>query len=258
MTAQSPRDKALNTILSLKRLAEHPNTPPAEAENAREKIKRLQDTHGIKPAETAAPKPPPRRPPPRQNPWQQEYPSQEDVLRHFQEAMRKAREEERRRAEASEAERRRKAQQDWIRKHYHSDDNGQPLTEEEKRRAREDPLGWASRQDKRSAQQKQDDLNGSWGEQARAAREAADAMRKMRDAAAKAKANAEPRCANPETYYDPGGEPRKRNQHIIGCDRCGRRLQPGEGMIMQVGGQWVGRCCEMVPGPRKRNPRHRD
>ncbi len=195
-----------------------------------------------------------------------------DLIRKYQQANAKeeaARRmyEAQRRAEA-ERKARQEAQRRYEQRMQDRDAYGRPLTDAEKEEAKLDPLGFAAKRDKRTAQEKHADMNHAWGQQERAAREAADAFKNTAEQArkmaedlrrqAKPKPPPEPRCPKPETFYDQGGEPRKRNQHVINCDRCDRRLQPGEGTVFQVAGKWIGRCCETVPGPRKRNPRHRD
>jgi hypothetical protein len=87
---------------------------------------------------------------------------------------------------------------------------------------------------------KHDEMRRFWEAKQRAERE-------RKQAAAQ-----EPRCSKPETFFDSGGIPRKRNQHVIQCERCGRRLQPGEGSVIKVGNSWHGWCTETKPGPRKK------
>lgn len=59
-------------------------------------------------------------------------------------------------------------------------------------------------------------------------------------------------CNPKESFYDRGGEPRKRNEYITMCEKCGGTLQPGDGAVMMVGGQWKSWCCERTPGPRRK------
>lgn len=94
----------------------------------------------------------------------------------------------------------------------------------------EDMFDAAQRADGRTAAEKQADLNASFGQRQRHG------------------------CQNPETFYDQGGQPRTRNMHRAQCDRCKSWLSPGEGTIFKVGPQWVARCCERVPGPRRKRP----
>jgi hypothetical protein len=190
MVADDAREKALHTIAKLKRLAEHPNTPPAEAEVARNRIVALQEKHGI----TA------NEPPPQKNVF----------------FTRLIKEDARRRAE--ERERREAAQRRYEEWRKDRDDYGR----------QKDPFEEALRRDGRTHEEKVRDMNQSWGQ--------AHAVR----------------CAKPETFFDSGGEPRKRNTYRIKCDRCGVTLEPGEGTVFQVGGTWYGRCCERVPGPRSK------
>lgn len=223
----TPREKALNTILSLRTLAEHPNTPPHEAEAARGRIKVLKAKHNITSGEE--PKAKPRKPqPPSNDEWIKWMADVADMQRRNAQA--KA-------ARAEQAEKRRKAQEDWERKHANSDPMGRPRTKAEEDEAKRDPLGFAAKQDRRTQDQKQADINKSWGSANRP--------------------NHATRCPNPETYFDRGGNKRPRNQHVINCDRCDARLNPGEGTIFQVAGRWVGRCCETKPGPRAKRTRER-
>jgi hypothetical protein len=247
----TPRDKALDKILSLRRLAEHANTPPHEAESARGRIKVLRDKYGISDSETK-PKPPP---PPNgmtaeeMRRWwfnfTQSSPTPSDVRRD--QARRNAADRLRRE--------RQQAQERWNAKMRDKDDLGRPRTAEDKRKAQEDPLGWAASQDKRTHAQKQEDLNNARGAQDRENFRKAyeDVTKGARDAADRKYGRVHiERCKKPETYFDPGGNPRPRNKHVIQCDRCSVKLQPGDGTIFEVGGRWFGRCCEMVPGPRKK------
>lgn len=220
----TPRDKALNTILSLRRLAEHANTPPHEAEAARGRIKALQIKHGITTASEQA------KAKPKHDPnvdewikWAQDVAAQTARADHA--ARVKA-------ARDGEAIRKRKAQEEWERKHANSDAMGRPRTEAEQKEAQRDPLSWAAKQDKRTHNQKQADLNAAMGKQ-----------------------GTQPKCAKPETFFDQGGIARKRNTFIMTCDRCDTRLYPGDGTIMNLGGKWFGRCCESKPGPRAKKQR---
>lgn len=213
MSDKSAREKAIDKIYSLTKLAEHPNTPAHEADAARNRIKALQDKYGITE---------PSRPGPKATPKNDRWTGAD-------------REAQRRKAQEDAArirERRAQAQRDWEAKMRNRDQYGRPLTEEERREAQRDPFSWAQRQDGRSHQQRAEDMKRAWGQQNRTPQE--------------------PRCEKPETYFDAGGRPRPRNQHVINCDRCNRRLNPGEGTLFKVGSNWVGRCCEMTPGPRKR------
>ncbi len=186
MSDKSARDKAIDKIYSLRKLAEHPNTAPKAT--------------------------------PTNDRWT-------GADREAQ--RRKAREDA-----ARIRERRAQMQREWEAKMRDKDAYGRPLSEEERREAQRDPFSWAQRQDGRSYQQRAEDMKRAWGQQNRPPQE--------------------PRCDKPETYFDSGGRPRPRNQHVINCDRCGRRLNPGEGTLFKVMDRWVGRCCEMTPGPRKR------
>ena len=64
----------------------------------------------------------------------------------------------------------------------------------------------------------------------------------------------EPRCAQPETFFTSGAVPRQRNQYVMSCEKCHGRLAPGEGAILNIGGTWKAWCCEMTPGPRRKQP----
>ena len=280
------RSKALRTILSLQTLADHPNTPPHEAEAARGRIKALREKHGI---EDTPPKPPPRsnpRPPQdrtggfnstsrqRHASWEGGWFSADeteaerqarkirDQEREYQawKAMNDAmvREEQRKkanaeadrkyqaqrdreRAEARERERKRReeAQRKWQERHRHTDSMGRPMTPEDLEEARRDPLGWAAKQDKRSASEKNDDMQYQYTH----GWERKDPPKRSG-----------PKCSKPETFYDPGGEPRKRNDYPMDCYKCGSQLLKGQGALFKVGTQWHAVCCETVPGPRKKKP----
>lgn len=116
---------------------------------------------------------------------------------------------------------------------------GWPLSDAEREQARRDPLGFAASRDKRTHAEKQRDMNSSWGQP------------RPQPQQPRQRPRAKPwKCAEPKTFFDPGGEPRARNAHRIKCQKCGITLEPGEGCVTVIGAY----CCEMVPGPRKRNP----
>lgn len=282
------RSKALRTILSLQTLADHPNTPPHEAEAARGRIKALREKHGI--AETP-PKPPPRSNPPRQDrtggfnstsssSWSHNYRmffdddvftpkdeteaekqarkikqqereyaawkamNDEMVRRQRQtEADRKVqaeRDEKNRQAREREAKRREEAQKRWQERQANNDAMGRPLTEEDREEARRDPLAWAAKQDKRSAAEKNADMQYQYSHGWEYGKEPP----KRRGQ----------RCAKPESFFDPGGEPRKRNNSPMTCAKCEQPLTVGAGALFKVGSKWQAVCCETVPGPRKKKP----
>ncbi len=270
MPEQTARDKAISKIYSLRTLAEHPNTPVHEAEAARAAIKRLRDKHGIPEQATKAKPTGPRNPNFRPNdpgPYAQRAAS--DFQRWAEEQMwRKAqreqaerdyherrRREERARYEAEakqRAEARKAAQERYRQRMADKDANGVPLTEAEKEWARRDPLGFAASRDPRTQAQKQADMNAAWGQP----RDVYDYIRTQQgprkaQQTPKSKPNLK-RCEKPEPFFDSGGNPRKRNERPIQCDRCSCTLQPGEGMVFEVAGRWYGRCAETKPGPRRK------
>lgn len=216
MSEKSARDKALGKIASLKRLAEHPNTPPAESEAARGRIKALQDKHGISATQTKPKEPLTGL----GDVFQREY----EASRRAGEAARKAEQDRQAaRAKAQEAYRQRMAGRD----HY-----GRPIPNID------DLMDEAVKNDGRTAQDRNRDINDSWG---------------SRDRYGPMPSRPSPsRCKKPESFFDSGGNPRKRNQYVMECSQCGCRLQPGEGSIAQVAGKWVAWCCESRPGPRKK------
>lgn len=117
---------------------------------------------------------------------------------------------------------------------------GAPLTDAEREQARRDPLGFAASRDKRTHAQKQQDMNSSWGQ-----------PHQPRQQRPKTRPHTPPwRCATPYTFFDPGGEPRQRNAHRCKCQKCGITMEAGEGCVTVIGAY----CCEMVPGPRTKNP----
>lgn len=282
------RSKALRTILSLQTLADHPNTPPHEAEAARGRIKALREKHGI--AETP-PKPPPRSNPPRDrtggfnstsrqrqaeynfnfwftgdNPFnpneteaekqarkikqqEREYAAwkvmNDEMLRKQRqtEADRKVqaeRDEKNRQARERDAKRREEAQKRWQERQANNDAMGRPLTDEDREEARRDPLAWAAKQDKRSAAEKNADMQYQYSH----GWERGQEPPKRRG----------PKCAKPESFFDAGGIPRKRNDYPMECAKCGNQLLKGQGALFQTSSKWQAVCCEPVPGPRKKKP----
>lgn len=262
MTERSPRDRAIERIYSLRKLAEHPNTGDGERAAALAAIERLQAKYDISPPRPKA-DPPPRQQstrtqyrPPRGNPYREKpYDTDYDFLRDMREAAARKAARDRdaaERAKAYEAERRRRAeaQARYEQRVRYQDHLGRErLTEEEREWARRDPLGFAASRDKRSHHEKVRDMNEAWGRSAKAANEAADAFSRMGQRAKEAK---QTKCPKPESFFDAGGNPRKRNVRPVQCDRCSTMLAPGEGMVYEVAGRWFGRCCEQKPGPRRK------
>lgn len=128
------------------------------------------------------------------------------------------------------------AQKRWEERQRNNDPMGQPMTAEERAKAQKDPFGWANAQDGRTHAQRQEDMNRSWGH----------------GHDPKPKPKPEPKCDKPQTFYDHGGERRKRNLYVMSCEKCNGRLAPGEGAIMNVAGVWKAWCCETKPGPRRK------
>lgn len=190
------RERALHTIVKLRTLAEHPNTPPHEAESARGKIRTLQDKHGI----TASDHPP-----------SQSKVFFDDLIRRAAKAKAK-----------SEAERKKKAQADWERKHANSDDLGRP---------RGDIFDEALRDDPRTTAERNRDMNDSWGQ--------------------KQPHHRPSQCDPKLSFFDLGGEPRKRNMEGATCVMCGTWLGIGDGALIGVNFA----CCDKIPGPRKKKER---
>ena len=274
MTDQAKRSKALRTIHSLQALVDHPNTGDGEREAALGRIRVLKEKWGIK---DEKPKPPPRDPysPPRSNhdywkftrqdPWhfvwddensgmseaertahkikrqQEEYDrwkklNDEQNRKNAARAKKDAEDKAKRKAEnekrwEQERKAREEAQARWQRKMASKNADGMPLTEEEMEEARRDPLGWATKQDGRTAAQKNADAQSQYTH-----------TYKTRQ------------CERPETFYDAGGEKRKRNDYPMDCFKCGHHLSKGDGALFKLAGQWVAVCCERVPGPRKKKP----
>lgn len=204
--ADPKRERALALLVSLRKLAEHPNTPPHEAEAARGRIAALRKKHQIT---EPPPKPGTGSTPPwwttTNNPytWNATNTSNSDAERRAR-ARRMAEDDVRRQRERKEAaakaateEARRvgreKAQREYEARMRDKDANGQPLSDAEKREAQRDPLGWAARQDKRTHAQKQEDLNRSHGAQEsfkKAGDEAKRTAQAFRDLDAKMRAQA--------------------------------------------------------------------
>jgi hypothetical protein len=160
-----------------------------------------------------------------------------------EEAQRKhqaARDRERAEREARDRQRREEAQRKWQERHRYTDSMGRPMTPEDLEEARRDPLGWAAKQDKRSAKDKNDDMQYQYSHGWEYGKEPP----KRRG----------PKCPKPESFFDPGGEPRKRNDYPMDCYKCGSQLLKGQGALFKAGTQWNAVCCETVPGPRKKKP----
>lgn len=259
-------------------MVDHPNTGDGERQAALGRIKVLKEKWGIE-EKKAAPKPPPRDPygPPfrrregrntdpfnfRQyyQDWNIPYDDGDDpesVARRIkrqereyadwvkmndanlkrQAAQKKADEEAKAKRDAANEERwakerkaREEAQARWQRKMASKNADGMPLTEEEMEEARRDPLGWATKQDGRTAAQKNADAQSQYTHTYRTRK-----------------------CEKPETFYDQGGIPRKRNDFPMDCFKCGHTLLKGDGALFKLGSKWEGVCCEKVPGPRKKKP----
>lgn len=254
------REKGLRQIASLRRLIEHPSTGDGERAAAQNRLETLC-AKWDQPVKRTTTQPPPRTPP-RQNtsnvyrPWQDRtggynstsddsWSKMEEEFRRAgaaaKEAADKARAEREAeavrtrnaaRAKAAEEQRQRRAeaQRQWEAKMAGRDAMGRPITEADREEARRDPLGWAMKQDGRTMGERNDD------------------MQKTR------RGQPLPKCRKPETFFDPGGEPRKRNDFPMDCVKCGSHLLKSEGAIFKVGGKWFARCCEKVPGPRKKKP----
>lgn len=238
------RERALRQLVTLDKLGE--GTTP-EAENARTRAKELRTKYNI--PERRATQPPPR---PRPNTTHtRSRATDEEVNRMYDDLLRRAREREAAERRAEE-QRKRMREETMARRRAEAQAReaeaararmrATRMTEEERREAQRDPFTWAQQQDSRTHAQRQADLNAARGQQERAVRDFEQRLR----------------CSTPETFYDSGGKERPRNVHVIDCDRCGVRLQPGEGTIMKIADRWIGRCCEKVPGPRRRRDGFRE
>lgn len=211
------RDEALHKLVSLRNLYEHPNTNEHEAATARAMAAKLRAKFDI--PESERPKPPPN----------------DDFLRDtwnwFSQAAAQQRRAEdlRRQREARE-----KAQREWEARMADKDAMGQPLTDAERREAQRDPLGWASKRDQRTSQQRQQDMQNSFGSSQRVGYAR--------------RANQRPVCNPKLPFYDDGGEPRLRNLVTLECELCGRTLHRGEAARYKIGFA----CCDTVPGPRNK------
>lgn len=212
-----PVEKARYKLVKLRAMAARPGTP-AEGENAKARIEQILTKF---PQLRGKPAPPTSKPFTSSQDW-------EDLKRRTAEATR-------RRQQAAAAAKlkadREAADKRWAQRMADKDANGQPLSAKDRAEAQRDPFSWANKQDGRTHAQKQEDMNKAWGTQ-----------------------QASRRCAKPQSFYDAGGEPRKRNQHVALCEKCGERIQPGEGAILQVAGVWKAWCTETKPGPRRKKP----
>lgn len=217
------RDAALLKVLALRNLYEHPNTNEHEAASARAMAAKLRKKFDIPESE---------QPKPKQSPYTTVNPTAwDDLVRRTREAAANSRAREAAEAETMRA-RRAKAQQDWFDRMRYRDAMGQHLSGEDLREAQRDPLGWAAKQDKRTAQEKQRDMQDSFGQP--------HAQPHKRRA-----------CTPKLPFYDIGGEPRRRNTEFASCVECGRALIRGEGAEYAHGYA----CCDTVPGPRSKKRR---
>lgn len=213
----TPRDKALHTIVKLRALADDTRAPDGERENARSRIKALQERHDIKPSEK--PKPTATTPPPSSRnhyDWFMDMVNQQDIARRRAEAERQRRE--------------------HIK---HQDARGQPIT---------DP--WA---DTRTHAQRQADLNASFGANDAWYRET---FRQAPSDAAWRASHKTQRCDPKLSFFDGGGIPRRRNTTGVTCAQCGVWLNVGDGaefpVVVDNLVTLAYGCCDKVPGPRKK------
>lgn len=196
----TPRDKAMETIAKLKRVAEHPNTGKPEADAARARIEALQKKHNITPGVNHAK--PLKDFTKQANDFAAEARRAKQAADRMADAMRKA--------QAAEA---------WRKRMADKDDLGRPkkgdIFDEAIRRSGD---------------------NRTTGERNK------DMQDRLRHGY----------CNPKESFYDQGGEPRKRNDHVAMCEKCHGTLRPGEGAVLMVGGNWKVWCCDMTPKPRKK------
>jgi hypothetical protein len=266
VTDEAKRSKALRTIQSLQRVVDHPNTGDGEREAAMGRIKALKEKWSVTEAkprvtidhgdrtggfnstsssntwvndnfkmwfdEHAPDDPEVQAAKIRRQAAEYAAFLRREEARKKQEADRKkweAEREARRKREQAERKRRAEAQKRWQERNRNRDARGVPLTDAEMEEARRDPLAWALKQDGRTAQQKNDEMQN---------RHKPHPLR----------------CEPKATFYDQGGEPRPRNSHATDCYSCGTHLRAGEGAMVQTRGEWQTVCCEAIPGPRKKKP----
>lgn len=268
MTDDAKRSKVLRTIQSLQRVIDHPNTGDGERAAAMGRVKALKEKHGItdaKPRVTSTmgndrtggfnstsssntwindnfkmwfdEQPDQAEQIRRQAAEYERFKKRQEADRKNAEARRKAEEEAAARAKRREEARAREraeraaAQKRWRAKHADNDHMGRPLTKEEQEEARRDPLGWAMAKEKRTAEERN--------------RQMQDTLRHKQHPL---------RCEPKATFYDQGGEPRKRNDYPTNCFSCGTHLRVGEGALFKAHGKWEAVCCDPIPGPRKKKP----
>lgn len=224
----TPRDKAMDTIVKLQRVADHPNTGKPEAEAARNRIAALRAKHDI-----ATPK--------AKQPVQDQFKKVADEAARSAAAAKVMADAMRR---VTDQARRDEAARKYRAKMADKDAYGQP-------KPKFDP--WA---DPRTPQERQRDIDNSWGG-GRNARKAEDeaAFKYAEERRAREQPYVPPqpeRCTVKESFYDRGGEPRKRNTFPIVCEKCGAKVGTGEATIVVVGGHTKAWCCETKPGPRKK------
>lgn len=218
MAVTDKRERALNLIVSLRQVTTANGATQAEAENAMARIAELRTKYEIPEAKehSAA--------------W-------DDLMRKVKDQQAEAKR-QRDYDEILRTMAREKAEAERRERIKNQDAYGRNLTDAEIAEALRDPLGWAIKQDGRTSQQKNDDMQDSFGKR--------DRYRNHSNT---------PKCASPLPFYTKGGYPRKRNTYGIACYSCGCWLEPQEGCVDKLDGRWVGQCCERVPGPRQKRER---
>lgn len=160
------RDRALGLILTMQDIIDRPSTPEGERAAAKSRVKALREKHNItEPVKPAEPKTKYSYTPPKYyNTQSQEADRQARAKRAAEDAKR---DRERRARAATEAARqtarRKVANDEYQAKMRDKNANGYPLSDEEKREAQRDPLGWAAKRDKRTTNQRNEDINSTWG-----------------------------------------------------------------------------------------------
>lgn len=198
------RDRALGLIRTMQDIIDRPTTPEGEREAARSRVKALREKHNItEPVKYAQPTS--RRP--NNQDWSRHWynhadseadrrakakrMAEEDVLRQ---RANKARREREATEAARQTARRKVADEAFKAKMRDKDDMGRPLTDDEKREAQRDPLGWAAKRDQRTTNQRNEDINSTWGKAPYAGHnrtnsQARESARKMTEDYAKIKDN---------------------------------------------------------------------
>lgn len=251
-------------MASLQKLIDHPSTGDGEKAAAQNRLDNLRKKWNVKPS---APKPPPRDRTGGYNSTSGGFrmKADQDMWDFIQENFVRNGEKTRTEADAEKIERQRRqyeawkkandamvkkmaadsareakqraereaAQKRWEERNRTRDAKGRPMTAAEREEAMRDPLGWAAKQDGRTDAQKNADMQFQYSHGWYKPGQPVD------------------KCESPLSFYDQGGEPRKRNSEPTVCAECGVSLGAYEAAANDHG-QF--QCAEMVPGPRKKKP----